>query len=513
MGLFAWERAIKDVGRALPATSSVVQKALGNSSSYEANLYEQLNTPMDEVRSVTSSIRAILKGDVATTGRQLRNVAPAGQLNSAERQKRAFRRRKISKLRQEKEFLNIQRAAGNVIDTAAEVRRELQVESSVPGYRTEGARKAIAAGAVETQRFLAAAKRDGWGKLLFAPKEKVKEESVRMLVGTQDIETVKQEADAQAVSQLLEERSRVIDRLDLAIANPGETWLTAEVVGKIQGEVDEDALREVVTAMIMARDQWEEDEAQEDAESLTAAEVVEKLRTVKKTVDSITSLASSCAGMAGSAYLNHVLYGLDEEGADSRPSLLTLDDVEPSIAAAVHVAESLPEIELVEPSIIDSEVIYDGDVVERTVFAEVVMDAARDTKGKSTTWTDAAQRGVSQANDAYTADFDKHEHTFATTNNAAYDPSMASVEVISDDDFDSAVGAKKVAVASQDEVEEAGKKEKDIIGFVLLRGLDILVLVIEKLFTVSVTLPSYSLTSFVDHRMLTIFVLSRRFVA
>jgi hypothetical protein len=60
---------------------------------------------------------------------------------------------------------------------------------------------------------------------------------------------------------------------------------------------------------------------------------------------------------------------------------------------------------------------------------------------------------------------------------------MASVEVISDDDFDSAVGAKKVAVASQYEVEEAGKKEKDIIGFVLLRGLDILVLVIEKLFT------------------------------
>ncbi len=335
-----------------------------------------------------------------------------------------------------------------------------------------------------------------------------------MLVGTQDIETVKQEADAQAVSQLLEERSRVIDRLDLAIANPGETWLTAEVVGKIQGEVDEDALREVVTAMIMARDQWEEDEAQEDAESLTAAEVVEKLRTVKKTVDSITSLASSCAGMAGSAYLNHVLYGLDEEGADSRPSLLTLDDVEPSIAAAVHVAESLPVIELVEPSIIDSEVIYDdGEVVERKVFAEVVMDAARDTNGKSTTWTDAAQRGVSQVNDAYTADFDKHEHTFATTNNAAYDPSMASVEVISDDDFDSAVGAKKVAVASQYEVEEAGKKEKDIIGFVLLRGLDILVLVIEKLFTVSVTLPLYSLTSFVDHRMLTIFVLSRRFVA
>ncbi len=305
-----------------------------------------------------------------------------------------------------------------------------------------------------------------------------------MLVGTEDIETVKQEADAQAVSQLLEERSRVIDRLDLAIANPGETWLTAEVVGKIQGEVDEDALREVVTAMIMARDQWEEEEAQEGQESLTAAQVVEKLRTVKSTVDSITSLASSCAGMAGSAYLNHVLYGLDEEGADSRPSLLTLDDVEPSIAAAVQVAESLPDVEVFEPSIIDSEVIYDGEVVERTVYAEVVLDAdAQDTNGKSTTWTDAAQRGVSRANDAFTADFDKHEHAYATSN-AAYDPSMTSVEVISDDDFDSAVGAKKVAVASEDEVEEGGKKENDIIGFVLLRGLDIFVLVIEKLFTV-----------------------------
>lgn len=502
VGLFAWERALKDVGRALPASGTsgaavgrAVRQAsrqLGNSSSFDEmqagpkrslqdmdNLYEELNTPMDEIKSVTRSIRDILKGDSVSTvssgGRSLRSVAPAGQVNSAERQKRAYRRRKVSTLKQEKEVLNLQRAAGNVIDATAEVRRELQVESSIPGYRTEGARKAIAAGAAETQRFLVAAKRDGWSKALFAPStnKETKQDDIRVLVGDEDIETVKVEVDAQAVSQLMEERERVIERLDLAIHDPGATWLTAEVVRQLEGTIDEDALREVVTAMILARDEWEEAEY----ESLSATEMVEKLREVKRTVDSITSLAASCAGMAGAECLSNVLYGQDEEGADSRPSLLTLDEVGPSIAAAVEVAESLPVVEQVDSYVVDDEVMN-----ERTVPAEVVSDG----HDRTPTTVDVMPVGQTQANEIYITDFDK-QVIDSPTNGATYDPDirMVSGEVITDDDFDSAVGAKRVAVPADGEVEE-GEKENDIIGFFLLRSLDVIVLVIEKIFTVSI---------------------------
>lgn len=501
VGLFAWERAVRDVGRALPSSGqsgAAVGRAmrnaarqLSNSSSYEEiqekrkslqemnNLYEELNTPMDEIKSVTQSIRDILKGEsvsTASSGRSLRSVAPAGQASSTERQKRAYRRRKASTLKQEKEVINLQRAAGGVIDTAAQVKRELEVETSKPGYRTEGARKAIAAGAAETQRFLQAARRDGWSKALFAPSKKQKEETIRELVASEDMETVKVEVDQQAVSQLMEEQARIIQRLDRAIHEPGETWLTAEVVGQLEGVIDEDALREVVTAMIFARDEWEETEY----DTLSAPEMVEKLREVKSTVDSITSLAAACAGMAGAQCLSNVLYGQDEEGADSRPSLLTLDEVGPSIAAAVEVAESMPVIEKVESYSPNGDVVIDdGEVVERTVFAEVVSD-----NYDRTPTVEVMSNGETRANEVYITDFDKQVIDNGARDDVAYDPDirMASAEVITDDDFDSAVGAKRV-VAAADEVEE-NEEEPNVLVFFLLRSLDVLVLVIEKMFTV-----------------------------
>ena len=63
---------------------------------------------------------------------------------------------------------------------------------------------------------------------------------------------------------------------------------------------------------------------------------------------------------------------------------------------------------------------------------------------------------------------------------------MASVEVISDDDFDSAFsGAKSVAVSDVDE-EEDKKADDGLVGVILLRGLDVLFFVVEKLFTVRI---------------------------
>jgi hypothetical protein len=54
--------------------------------------------------------------------------------------------------------------------------------------------------------------------------------------------------------------------------------------------------------------------------------------------------------------------------------------------------------------------------------------------------------------------------------------------LISDDDFDSAFGAKSVAVS--DSEEEENKKEDDMVSVILLRGFDVLFFVLEKIFTV-----------------------------
>ena len=518
VGLFAWERAVKDVARALPSSGTsgaavgravrTAARRLGNSSSFEEmqekrslqemdNLYEELNTPMDEIRSVSQSIRDILKGESvsASTGRGLRSVAPAGQGQNAERQRRAYRRRKMSTLKQEREVLNPLRAAGSVIDTAAEMKRELQVESSKPGYRSEGARKAIAAGAAETRRILAAAKQDGWSKALFSSAT-VKQENIRELVGSDDIESVKETVDVQAVVQLMEEQKRVVDRLNHAIHEPGETWLTPDVVKTMEGVIDEDALRDVVTAMICARDDLEAAEESNDI-LLTAPEMVEKLQQVKSTVDMIVSRAASCAGFTAAERLSDILYGKDEKETD-RPSLLTLDEVEPSIAAAVEVAESLPEVvddqvyvetstpyyvETSTPYYVETSTPYDA-TVERTVYAEVVSegnDRAANASPRS------ARKSMMNGQEVISTDFDKQvwEATHETGN--SYDSTVrtASAEVISDDDFDNAVGAKRVAVPA-DEV-ESKEEENNPIAFILLRALDVILFILEKLFTVSPT--------------------------
>ena len=79
-------------------------------------------------------------------------------------------------LKREKEGIDkkLGRAAGGVADAAWEIKRELQVETNRPGYRTEGARKAIEAGATQTAKVLQTAKEEpgGWKKILFGEPKK-----------------------------------------------------------------------------------------------------------------------------------------------------------------------------------------------------------------------------------------------------------------------------------------------------------------------------------------------------
>ena len=191
IGLFAFDRIQKDVARALPASSQAASRAmnkvlqLGNSSSLEemqttAELREELITPLDEIKSVSQSLKEILSGEpmsaVSTSSRRgLRTAAPAGQRNTAERQRRALQRRQETTLKQEKDVLpDLGGIAGSLTDTAWELKREMEVETSRPGYRSETARTAIAEGAKKTVKAIQAAQEEpgGWKRLLLGEPKK-----------------------------------------------------------------------------------------------------------------------------------------------------------------------------------------------------------------------------------------------------------------------------------------------------------------------------------------------------
>jgi len=116
LGLFAWDRAVRDVGRALPAAGTSAKRIflLTNTSAYEEpqapkpSIEEEMNRPADEIKSVSRAIFDILSGERMSADRGLRTAAPAGTVNAAERQRRAYnQRRKLDK--QEKE---VSRVAG-----------------------------------------------------------------------------------------------------------------------------------------------------------------------------------------------------------------------------------------------------------------------------------------------------------------------------------------------------------------------------------------------------------------
>jgi hypothetical protein len=374
VGLFAWERAVRDVGRALPAAGTsgaavgeAVRKAafqLGNASSFDdmqailrgpkqafedLNVMEEFNTPLDEIKSVTRAIRDILNGEAPTfsSGRSLRTVAPAGQSKMGERQRRAYARRKQTTLKQEG-TMNV--GLGTLTDAAWQVKRELEVETSQPGYRTKTIRNAIEAGAQTTARLLGAAQEGkNLRQALFGVEQPQMAalESVAFFVDADDsamveattvneaIEEDEQEDDLEDVifapndvflpDSLLEEQNNVVLRLRRCIEQSQDTWLAADVLASVETDIDEDALRAVVTAMICARDELEEQE--ESLEIADINQLVTQLRKVKGMVDSVNSLAASAAGFAVGKRLSDIFYASDDSN-DETAVLLSLDTIQ-----------------------------------------------------------------------------------------------------------------------------------------------------------------------------------------
>lgn len=228
LGLFTIDRIKRDVARALPAVSTNIKKGVvfllsnetsaGDSSDGKdgqnlllllpgvssfaeldidddennkrkpKSLYEEFNTPEDEIREVTQTIKAILSGKstiysinpqdtkngngsnykifqaAQNKGKSygvLRSLTPGGRYTKSgnvERQKKAFQRRKETTLKRQKESRPDQiltRLVGDVSNSAYELSQEMKVVK--PGYKSEKMRTKLLEGTNNVQRFLGAA--------------------------------------------------------------------------------------------------------------------------------------------------------------------------------------------------------------------------------------------------------------------------------------------------------------------------------------------------------------------
>lgn len=534
---------------------------LGNSSSFdemqailketktslgERTVLEELNSPLDEIKSVTQSIRAILNGEAPTfsSGRSLRTVAPAGQSKMGERQRRAYARRKKTTLKNEG-TVNI--GLSNLVDAAWEMKRELQVESSQPGYRTETIRNAIEAGAQTTARVIGAT-RDGRSlrQALFggvdtsdsimlgsaAVIEDVYDTMAEVLPmdtemgGAETEQAIYSPIDILLPDSLLDEQYNVVLRIRKCIEQPDETWLSADVLESIDTQIDEANLRETVTAMIRARDDLEEEE--ENMEISDINQIVGQLNKVKRTVDSIISLAATSAGFVAAGRLSDVLYGTDQ--SNGVPAVLSsIEEIralyENGLKSAIQDAISKTkrrqrEIEAKRNAEEQREIlsqraaseqvdkddvkiahigaignglesIVEGEAeggVERKVWFATVVETLECEPFEFA--TSGSTGGVSNnvltddESSVLTAEYTDVLVTSTDMSNAwsktfidESDIMLSVVEVVSDTEYDSLKGA---APDEDDSNDQASDLEKNALVILALRSLDILVLVVEK---------------------------------
>ena len=353
--MFAWQRALKDTGRALPSAgrsgagmAETMRKALfqlGSNSSFvqykpednfilppskysnvetmaDDDIYNALNTPMDEIKSVTESIKAILSGKTptTTTDRGLRSVAPAGRSQNKVRQQRAYERKKETTLKREKEGVDAKlgRAASTVTDSVWEIKREMQVEGNKPGYKSETVRKRIE-GSISSAALLGG----GAAKRMFgAAKENDDKIDVDIFqLGSAAVENLSFEiAEFDHAAYEIAERREITfedlvdewDRLALdlqdCVEQPDQTWLYGDIA-KAQAEDNlfftnendyEESWDRTITTMIFARDGFETMTQNTDATEYTSEEnIFTEVFEMKKIVNSIVSLSAVSAGSDG----------------------------------------------------------------------------------------------------------------------------------------------------------------------------------------------------------------------
>ena len=507
LGFFAWERAVRDVGRALPQAGEISKKSvfmITNSSSAvddvatQQNIKDRMLRPQDEIQSVSREIRGILSGQQrSSSGRNLRTIAPAGSSNNAERLRRAYQQSR----RVEKDAKDLTKVPGKVVDGAWELRRELRAETNEPGYKSKPIRNAIAAGVANTgnllqtvkeQARLAASKRKEERLLRpqnapFAdfdiavpsaasriedrvrPMSNGPEDSVDPYVAARmEFErattkpTTKSTVEDTDVLELLRgERRRVLKQLAACVDRPSKTWLV-NFVG--DDSLPKETLISVVTKMVVLRNDIEEREEFSDEKS--AELVLSHLREIKEVIDDILQVAETSLSSSIVQALEAEIYRPDP-AYDDTPLILQLNEIESPEDLVTLLQE---QVEYMQDSFADME--------PRTVQTiPTIIDVITETPTKS-----FYQTTETWGEEDLTEQYD------------LYDMPNAAVEVVVDDDiFEAADRAKKtVEVADSEE----NQQESEVVKLAL-RSLDILFFVVEKtLFAAIPQAVSLSTTAF-----------------
>ena len=542
LGLFAWERAKRDVARALPETGRTgaavgramrtAARQLAANSSYaeyipeenfilppskygegvEPNVRDELNTVGDEIKSVTESIRDILSGKgvdedgVDTSPRRgLRSVAPAGTgSKAAERQRRAYQRRKETVLAREKEGIDkkFRRGVESVTDAAAEIKREMAVEGNRAGYRSEKAVKAIE-GKAAAAMLEAGITGEGWGQLplgigqrLFGglsggsnepARAELREAVVVMPVLTRE--------------DLLEEKARFAAAIRLCLETPEKTWLTPVVTEEFSFEnraLDEKALEDVITTMICVRDDLEVDEEAIDEPDME--DIFEELRQMNANVDTLTSLAAVASDYEAAERLKAELLGLSS--GDEGSLMISLDQIVSDYEIAKAQQEAAAALEAEEraravAAAAEAERRTRAQAVSQTPGAppmdyseagSKIVDAVVDAEVVSDPSTPFfAGNFVDNFGDSVYGDSQGAEAVFVDNAESVRVIGADQVEILmGDEDLDDDYfDVKAAASVSDDEMSrelDDGDKEPPIVFKFFLRTLDVIFFVAEKTF-------------------------------
>jgi hypothetical protein len=547
IGLFTLERVRRDISRALPAAGRQVKKLLLTSNSTyaeklldatnktgfalpsersmtdrEMDSYEELTTPADEIKQVTEAIRDILSGkevlgsSSAAGRRGVRSLAPAGTSRMAERQQRAYQARKRTVLQREKEGIDrtLGRAIGSVTDVTWELRQEMN--SGVgreAGYRSKGVRKALAAGAVR----LLEAGREG-GRLLLSGRSDKKLISGQVYAGASAkranveffdvyVDPIQEEVIIDEVIEetnleyapdgllspesFVEEKSRLITSLESCLSQPGQTWLTKEVVSQATESgvsLDGEMLREVITSMVTLRDELKEEIKEEDDGDRTYLKIdyVQKgLRRMKDMVDGVTSLAIVAAG-EGAAYLLKI----ELEGfvlSDSLDEIIEIELERLEQLLADMVATREREIK----SRSTAQNVYPSDPIEYSASVEVVEREPRQKRPTSlkkgfgdVVFTEVEMEPQTSYNQQY---YMQDEDSYTDTGGDSYQFSGSTVEIVSDEEYSDYEQRFKTVQSSEwiDDGEEEERHGDNPVGKFVLRVIDAIFFVGEKFFLVS----------------------------
>jgi hypothetical protein len=502
LGVFTWDRVTRDVARALPAARNAAKKqllTLSNSSSYVAavlspnalmedenqsqNFVQEMNRPEDEIKSVSRDFFSILSGErtaftsgtSATTGRGLRTVAPAGTANSAERQRRALQQRR--KLEQAKK--SVTNIGGSVVDTAWELRRELKAEINVPGYKTEPIRSAIAAGVVATGNILNgvreearlnAAKRQE----LFIQESQTDSSSTVPSVDNLDkqsntftaknvVEDEKSTETELLLNEIRMERKRIVDKLTKCIDKPDESWLAPEVVASLDNTdfIASKSMQDCLTKMILLRDEIANPSHDEILSFLEYS--VNDLVAIRTAIEYLCSFTASEISEIVAAEIGYEIMGRGSESDYEEPLILRIEEALISMQEMELHDQSIQEatskskdpVETVEPNVFSPEIF---DVIPDAVFIDVIPDAFM---------------------------MDTHESFEGESTDDGVGAGLIA-EIVSEDDFENAVGAAKNVFEVQGDEDSSKKEERNPVIIILLRSLDVAFFISEKAFTVGI---------------------------